>query len=88
MGAFESGLPGLEWMDDATRSRAMEKVAALNQKIGYPDEWRDYSGLEVVEGDYFANYMESTEFEVDYDPRNSEIEDPLCGSGQRRQTKR
>lgn len=64
--AFEAGLPGLEWMDDATRGRAMEKVATLNPKIGYPDEWRDYSGLTVAD-DYFANYLASSEFEFDYD---------------------
>ncbi len=50
-GAFESGLPSLEWMDDTTRGRAMEKVGTLNQKIGYPDEWRDYSDLAVAEGE-------------------------------------
>jgi putative endopeptidase len=65
--AFEGGLPGLDWMDDATRARAMEKVAALNKKIGYPDEWRDYSGLKVVADDYFANSLASNEFEFDYD---------------------
>ncbi len=66
-GAFESGLPSLEWMDDTTRGRAMEKVGTLNQKIGYPDEWRDYSALTVVEGEYFTNVLASTEFEFDYD---------------------
>jgi len=66
-GAFESALPSLEWMDDTTRGRAMEKVATLNPKIGYPDEWRDYSGLAVASDDYFANYLASSEFEFDYD---------------------
>jgi predicted metalloendopeptidase len=65
--AFEGALPELDWMDDTTRARAMEKVAALNKKIGYPDEWRDYSGLEVKPDDYFANHLASTEFEFDYD---------------------
>ena len=65
--AFESGLPGLAWMDDVTRGRAMEKVEALDKKIGYPDQWRDYSGLVVVENDYFANTLAATEFEFDYD---------------------
>ncbi len=73
--AFESGLPTLEWMDDVTRERAMEKVAALGKKIGYPDEWRDYSGLEVVEGDYFANALASAEFEFDFDA--AKIEKPV-----------
>jgi len=65
--AFESGLPGLAWMDDSTRQHAMEKVGTLNPKIGYPDEWRDYSGLAVSADDYFANFLASTEFEFDYE---------------------
>lgn len=65
--AFENGLPGLAWMDDETRSRAMAKVETLANKIGYPDEWRDYSGLEVAADDYFASATESGEFEFDYE---------------------
>ncbi len=73
--AFESGLPELAWMDDTTRGRAMEKVATLNQKIGYPDEWRDYSGLVVGDEGYFVNALTSTEFEFDYDA--AKIEKPV-----------
>jgi len=65
--AFEGALPELEWMDDVTRGRAMEKADAIGRKIGYPDVWRDYSGLEVVEGSYFDNYIASNEFDYDYD---------------------
>ena len=42
-------------MDPATRERATEKLNAMGFKIGYPDEWRDYSSIEVTAGDYFAN---------------------------------
>jgi endothelin-converting enzyme/putative endopeptidase len=64
--AFEAGLPDLEWMDDATRAQAEAKVTAVTNKIGYPDRWRDYSGLAVVPGDYFANVTAATAFEFDY----------------------
>jgi predicted metalloendopeptidase len=61
--AFAAGLPMLAWMDDVTRSRAMEKMEALGHKIGYPDQWRDYSSIEVREGDYFGNTLRANQFE-------------------------
>lgn len=73
--AFENGLPGLEWMDDETRSRAMAKVETLANKIGYPDEWRDYSGLEVSADDYFATATAGAEFGFDYEI--SKVGDPV-----------
>ncbi len=65
--AFEKNLPNLAWMDDTTRGRAREKVGTLDNKIGYPDEWRDYSGLKLKHGDHFGNSLASREFEFDYD---------------------
>jgi putative endopeptidase len=61
--AFEEGLPDLQWMDDATRERAVEKMTMITNKIGYPDKWEDYSTLEVG-GDYLANVMAWREFET------------------------
>ena len=40
-------IDGLEWMSDATKARAREKLAAFTVKIGYPDKWKDYSSLQV-----------------------------------------
>ncbi len=61
--AFESGLPRLAWMDDPTRQRAAGKMKAISNKIGYPDQWRDYSSMIVVPGDYFGNTMAAQRFE-------------------------
>ena len=63
--AFTNGLPDLEWMDDATRQRAVEKKAAIANKIGYPDKWRDYSKLKIKKGDYFGNLVASGRFEFE-----------------------
>ncbi len=63
--AFESNLPGLDWMDDATRKKAMEKVAALAGMIGYPDTWRDYSSMTIVPDDFFADAVAARRFEFD-----------------------
>ena len=64
--AFESNLPKLAWMDDATRARAVEKKSAIQNKIGYPDQWRDYSRLAIGPRDgYYANSVAATAFETD-----------------------
>ncbi len=42
-------------MTPATRARALDKLAAFNTKIGYPDKWRDYSALELEAGDLVGN---------------------------------
>ncbi|MCB9567346.1 MAG: M13 family metallopeptidase [Myxococcales bacterium] len=63
--AFEANLPSLAWMDDTTRERAVAKVKAIFNKIGYPDKWRDYSGLEVA-GGYLANTIAAQRFDYEY----------------------
>ncbi len=67
--AFEGNLPELAWMDDPTRDRAKGKVATLTNKIGFPDEWRDYSGMKVKKNDYFGNAIAGREFEFDFEAR-------------------
>jgi len=47
----------LEWMGPETRERALEKLAAFDVKLGYPDEWRDYSKLEIERDSFAANVM-------------------------------
>lgn len=61
--AFGATLPELAWMDDATRERARGKLAALTNKIGYPDRWRTYD-FEVKAGDAFGNSLRSAQFEA------------------------
>jgi putative endopeptidase len=53
-----------DWMSDATREQALTKLTSLNRKIGYPDVWRDYSDLEVVEGPWAANYLNARSYAV------------------------
>ena len=53
----------LTWMQPQTKARAKAKLANFTTKIGYPDQWRDYSGLEIRAGDALGNAMRSAEFE-------------------------
>ncbi|MEO5903056.1 MAG: M13 family metallopeptidase, partial [Gemmatimonadaceae bacterium] len=48
---------GADWMSDATRQQALVKLASFNKKIGYPDNWKDYTDLKVEKGPYATNFM-------------------------------
>ncbi len=61
--AFAGRIDRLEWMAPATRAEAKAKLAALKVGVGYPDTWRDYSGLEVVPGDAFGNRERAEELD-------------------------
>ncbi|MFC6439233.1 M13 family metallopeptidase [Bowmanella sp. JS7-9] len=52
---LDEGIDKLEWMSDETKIKAKQKAANFTTKIGYPDKWRDYSKLNIVEGDHFGN---------------------------------
>jgi putative endopeptidase len=61
--AMEGRLRKLEWMDPATKVKAVEKLAAFTPKIGYPASWRDYSALQIDRGDLLGNVMRARAFE-------------------------
>ena len=65
--AFDANLASVEWLDDATRWRAHQKLVAVRSKIGFPDTWRDYSGLELTPARYFANAAAAAEFDFDFE---------------------
>ncbi len=64
--AMDRRLSTLEWMSPDTRVKARAKLAAFTPKIGYPDRWRDFSGLEIRRDDALGNAMRSAQFEHDY----------------------
>jgi len=55
--AYRVGIDKLEWMGPETKKEAHGKLAKFNPKIGYPHKWRDYSKLEVRQGDLVGNLM-------------------------------
>ncbi len=56
----------LAWMTPETKVKARAKLAAFTTKIGYPDKWRSYDGLDIAAGDAFGNALRSNRFEHDY----------------------
>ncbi|MCR6700454.1 MAG: M13 family metallopeptidase [Dokdonella sp.] len=65
--ALKKRIENLDWMSDTTKAKALEKWASFLPKIGYPEKWRDWSGLTVVPNDYFANVLAATRFNHAYD---------------------
>ncbi|HZL56194.1 MAG TPA: M13 family metallopeptidase, partial [Bryobacteraceae bacterium] len=61
--ALGQDLRQLTWMTPATKQKAVEKLQAITNKIGYPDRWRDYSALNIVRGDAMGNSLRANEFE-------------------------
>ncbi len=61
--ALEKDITGLDWMTDATKKQALVKLHAVANKIGYPDQWRDYSALSIARGDALGNSQRANAFE-------------------------
>ncbi|MDX1556811.1 MAG: M13 family metallopeptidase, partial [Xanthomonadales bacterium] len=57
----------LEWMSPETREKARTKLSKFTPKIGYPDEWKDYSDLTIVRGDHMANLKSAIAWQHDRD---------------------
>ncbi|PBJ84470.1 peptidase [Lysobacteraceae bacterium NML93-0399] len=60
--ALKVRIENLHWMTDETKARAMDKWASFTPKIGYPDKWRDWSGLSTSRDSYIGNVLAATEF--------------------------
>ncbi len=58
--AYEKSIKELEWMSEETKVQALDKLSKFTSKIGYPDEWRDYSALDIEADDLFGNLERAT----------------------------
>ncbi len=65
--AYRESITALEWMSEATRARAIEKLEAFDTHIGYPRKWRDYSDLVVDRDDLVASVRSAAAFAFDYE---------------------
>jgi predicted metalloendopeptidase len=61
--AFDESIDGLDWMTDATKERARQKLEKIRTKIGYTSKWRDYSDLQVHRDDLVGNVLRSNRVE-------------------------
>ena len=64
--AMGDRIDNASWMSDATKEAARAKLAKFGVKIGYPEKWRDYTGLKIAKDDLMGNVMRAREFEYEY----------------------
>ncbi|HUI10087.1 MAG TPA: M13 family metallopeptidase [Bacteroidota bacterium] len=64
--AYAARIRALDWMSEATREKALAKLAAVTRKVCYPDRWKDYSALLVDRSSFCANQMRADVWEYNY----------------------
>lgn len=64
---LRSDLEKMPWMEPATREAAIKKLDQMEDRIGYPDKWRDYSSLTIDRGPYVLNVLHANKFLTQYD---------------------
>ncbi|NLE78272.1 MAG: peptidase M13 [Rhodococcus sp.] len=73
--AYRRNISELEWMSPATRKAALRKLEKFTPKIGYPDKWRDYSGIAISADDLVGNYRNG--YAADYDRDMNKLGGPV-----------
>lgn len=62
MASMSANIVALDWMSDATKGKAFEKLKAVGNKIGVPEKWKSYSAVKVVAGDLIGNVQRARAF--------------------------
>ncbi|SJN39135.1 Metallopeptidase [Microbacterium esteraromaticum] len=73
--AYRQSIEKLEWMSPETRQKALAKLDTFRPKIGHPDVWRDYDGVEISASDLIGNARRATVFE--HDRQISKVGNPI-----------
>ncbi len=63
--ALGADIQGLSWMSPATKEQAMVKLKGIEDKIGYPSHWRDYSSVTIARDSYLNNVAQASSFEFE-----------------------
>ena len=66
--AFRERIQNLAWMEPETKKKALMKLEALDVQVGYPDEWLNYSDLEIKNDSYVGNVLRASKFQFYYGP--------------------
>jgi endothelin-converting enzyme/putative endopeptidase len=67
LAAMHDDIESRPWMSDETKTKALEKLATFNPKIGYPDKWKDYSKVDIRRDTYFEDVRAGSRFLVEDD---------------------
>lgn len=64
--SFKEHINRLDWMSADTKTRALAKLGAFKRKIGYPDKWKSYDGLQISRTDYYGNVKGASQWAYKY----------------------
>jgi putative endopeptidase len=64
--AYKKRIEALTWMSDSTKAFALDKLAKMKKKVGYPDKWKDFSALQITDTSYVANMQAAAAWWSDY----------------------
>ena len=73
--AYDADIRKIDWMTDATKEKALDKLHHFTPHVGYPDKWRDFSGLDIQRDDLVGDIERSNMFEWHY--RLDRIDQPV-----------
>ena len=63
--SFDSRIKKLDWMSEVTKLRALGKLHAFTKKIGFPDKWKNYDGLEIKRNDFYGNLRRCNQWQYE-----------------------
>ncbi|MEO5645007.1 MAG: M13 family metallopeptidase [Bacteroidia bacterium] len=66
MASYTERINSRDWMSEPTKKAALTKLGTILRKLGFPDKWRDYSGLNINRKSYVMNFLHSNSFDVTY----------------------
>ncbi len=64
LAAMHDDIENLAWMSPETKAKALAKLAAFNTKVGYPDKWREYTGVVIARGSYFDDVVAASRWNI------------------------
>lgn len=64
--SFKEHIKSLDWMSEETKTRALNKLVAFKRKIGYPDKWKNYDGVQISKNDFYGNVKSAGKWSYDY----------------------
>lgn len=62
---MQADIESVSWMTPATKKQAIIKLKGIEDKIGYPSHWRDYSSVKITRDNYLGNVEQATVFEFE-----------------------
>lgn len=65
--AYKARIEHLDWMTDSTKQKALQKLASITKKVGYPDKWKDFSSLKITRDAYVLNIINANKWWNDYE---------------------